>query len=54
LRLRHSFFYADVPNCGGTTVYESDTIGDGCFDDDEERAFHLTNAIVAIDAELQK
>jgi hypothetical protein len=54
LRLRHGFFYADVPNCGGTTVYESDTIGDGCFDDDEERAFHLTNAIVAIDAELQK
>lgn len=47
LRLRHGYFRADVPECGGETVYEADTKGDGMFDDDE-RMPQLTAAIAAI------
>ncbi len=47
LRLRHGFFRADVPDCGGHTVYETSTKGDGSFDDDE-RMTELTNAVRAI------
>lgn len=43
LRLRHGYFRADYPACGGKTVYEADTEGDGVFDDDE-RMTHLTAA----------
>jgi len=49
LRLRHGYFRADVPVCGGETVYESNPKGDGIFDDDEREA-ELTNAVTAIDA----
>lgn len=49
LRLRHGFFRADLDDCGGETVYESQTRGDGVFDDDE-RMPELTAAIAAIDA----
>lgn len=48
LRLRHGQFRADVPECGGETVYTAYTNGDGLFDDDE-RTLHLTKAIEAID-----
>jgi hypothetical protein len=51
LRLRHGHFYAQVP-FGGKVVYEADTKGDGVFDDDE-RSFHLGNAIRAILEELK-
>lgn len=47
LRLRHGYFRADVPECGGETVYEADTRGDGMFDEDE-RMPQLTAAITAI------
>ena len=47
LRLRHGYFRADVPYCGGETVYESQPRGDGIFDEDE-RIPELTNAIKAI------
>lgn len=47
LRLRHGYFRADVPDCGGDTVYESQPKGDGMFEDDE-RMQELTNAIEAI------
>jgi hypothetical protein len=47
LRLRHGHFRADYPYCGGDTVYEDDTRGDGIFDDDE-RMPQLTNAIAAL------
>lgn len=47
LRLRHGWFRADVPTCGGETVYESNPNGDGIFDDDE-RVPELTKAIAAI------
>lgn len=47
LRLRHGYFRADVPHCGGETVYTTNTRGDGIFDDDE-RIPELTNAIKAI------
>lgn len=47
LRLRHGYFRADVPDCGGETVYESETLGDGIFDE-EERMPELTAAIAAI------
>lgn len=48
LRLRHGYFRADVPCCGGETVYTTNTKGDGIFDEDE-RIPELTNAIKAID-----
>jgi hypothetical protein len=48
LRLRHGYFRADVPDCGGDTVYESETRGDGCFIDYEERDEELGKAVAAI------
>ena len=47
LRLRHGHFRADYPDCGGESVYETDTKGDGCFENDE-RMEHLTNAVRAL------
>lgn len=44
LRLRHGYFRVDYPNCGGDTIYEVNTVGDGCFNDDTERMFHLSKA----------
>jgi hypothetical protein len=52
LRLRHGYFRADVPDCGGETVYESDTVGDGVFDENE-RLPELTKAVAAIKAAQQ-
>jgi hypothetical protein len=48
LRLRHGWFRADAPKCGGETVYEAYPIGDGCFDNDDERIEYLTKAVRAI------
>lgn len=45
--MRHGYFRADVPECGGKTVYESYPKGDGMFEDDE-RQQELTNAVLAI------
>jgi len=53
LRLRHGYFRADVPDCGGETVYESNPKGDGVFDDDE-RMQELTNAVHAIKDAIMK
>lgn len=47
LRLRHGYFRADYPDHGGETVYESDTNGDGIFDEDE-RLPELKAAIAAL------
>lgn len=47
LRLRHGYFRADCPDCGGETVYESQPQGDGIFDDNE-RMPELVNAVKAI------
>ena len=47
LRLRHGHFRVDCPDCGGKTVYETDTKGDGIFDNDE-RMPQLTKAVAAI------
>lgn len=44
LRLRHGYFRVDYPNCGGETVYEVNTVGDGRFHDEDERSLHLTRA----------
>lgn len=52
LRLRHGHFRADYPDCGGETVYESDTKGDGVFDD-EERMVEIKKAIAAIKAKME-
>jgi hypothetical protein len=41
VRLRHGELRCDYPDYGGETIYEVDPIGDGCFDSDEERDFHL-------------
>lgn len=47
LRLRHGTFRADVPDCGGDTVYVSNTKGDGIFLE-EERMEELGRAVAAI------
>lgn len=47
LRLRHGSFRADVPDCGGDTVYTANPEGDGIFEDDERQKF-LTEAILAV------
>lgn len=44
LRLRHGRFRADVPDCGGETVYEANPKGDGTFGD-EERVSFLAKAV---------
>lgn len=41
LRLRHGYFSAEVPNCGGELVYEALPKGDGWFCDDERERFLL-------------
>jgi hypothetical protein len=46
LRLRHGYFRADLDHCGGETVYEADTRGDGIFDEEER----MPELIAAIDA----
>lgn len=51
LRLRHGHFRVEFPECGGETVYESDTIGDGIFDD-SERELHIRRAVDAIAEKL--
>jgi hypothetical protein len=47
LRLRHGHFRCDYPDCGGDTIYQSDTKGDGIFDDDE-RMPELKRTVAAI------
>jgi hypothetical protein len=47
LRLRHGWFRADVPCCGGETVYEAEPNGDGIFDEDE-RYGYLSEAVAEI------
>jgi hypothetical protein len=51
LRLRHGYFRVDYPDCGGKTIYEAETNGDGIFESDE-REFHLNKAKEAIIQEL--
>jgi hypothetical protein len=53
LRLRHGWFRADAPCCGGETVYEANPHGDGMFDEDE-RMGYLTDAITAIQERRQQ
>lgn len=43
VRLRHGSLRADVPRCGGQTVYSTiDVDGDGCFNSYDEMLRHLT------------
>lgn len=53
LRLRHGYFRADYPDCGGETVYHANTIGDGIFDD-SERMLHITAALSAIQVKIDE
>lgn len=47
LRLRHGYFYAAVPDCGGEVVYAAHPKGDGIFEW-EEREEYLQKALDAI------
>ncbi len=47
LRLRHGTFRADYPDCGGITVYETTTLGDGVFEP-LEREPHMLLAVMAL------
>lgn len=53
LRLRYGRFRADVPDCGGETVYSANPDGDGMFED-YERKYYLTKAIIAVDSYLEE
>jgi hypothetical protein len=53
LRLRHGKFRADYPCCGGETVYESSTKGDGIFNP-EERMTELTRAVEALNKKINE
>jgi hypothetical protein len=52
VRLRHGELRCDYPNCGGETIYEVDSIGDGCFDTNEERDYHLAEIVRCIKEKL--
>lgn len=52
LRLRHGYFRADFPDCGGKTVYTANPNGDGMFDYDE-REYYINEALKAIAKELE-
>jgi hypothetical protein len=56
LRLRFGHFYAQCP-FGGEVVYEA-TIGDGqwdgCFDDEDQRRYHLKRAEKAIEDWMER
>ncbi|MDO5786039.1 MAG: hypothetical protein Q4P20_13375, partial [Eubacteriales bacterium] len=41
LRLRHGHFTVQCPDVGGRLVYSANVDGDGCFDNEHEREFHL-------------
>ena len=47
LRLRHGYFYAAVPDCGGEVVYEAHPKGDGIFEW-KEREEYLRLALNAV------
>lgn len=55
LRLRHGYFRADYPDCGGSAVYRHafDDDWKGLFDSDEEREFFLTEAVEALHNQVQ-
>jgi hypothetical protein len=53
LRLRRGYFRADVPDCGGETVYEAKPRGDGVFEADE-RERYLSEAVAAIKAHIDQ
>lgn len=53
LRLRHGLFRADYPECGGETVYDTETNGDGMFDDDE-RMPQLKKAVAALQEAIKR
>jgi hypothetical protein len=48
VRLRHGELRCDYPRCGGETIYEVEPAGDGCFDSDEERNYHLEKIVRCI------
>lgn len=54
MRLRHGYFYASMYECDGHIVYEADTVGTNMFEDNNERAYHIDRAILAIDEFLDR
>jgi hypothetical protein len=48
VRLRHGELRCDYPDCGSELIYEADPVGDGCFDSDEERDYHLEKIALCI------
>jgi hypothetical protein len=52
LRLRHGYFTVSCPDVNGTEVHFDMSCGYNSFMDDE-RDFHLTNAVKAIDRYLR-
>jgi len=54
VRLRHGQLYASIPRCGDKIVYVVDFLGDpwkGCFDGEDERAFHLYEITQVVERE---
>jgi len=54
VRLRHGFFRVDYPSCMGEAVYEKEFDDSrGYFEDDGERAEHLTTGLNALKARIK-
>ena len=53
LSLRHGYFYADYPDCGGERIYDAHPDGDGVFSG-YERESYLTEAVNALLREHKK
>ena len=48
LGLRHGYFKAVYPDHNGEVVYDANPVGEGAFASEEEREFHLRNAVNAL------
>lgn len=53
-RLRHGYFSVSCPDCGDDLVYEAHPEGDGIFATEDERTFHLLEALKAVEAYYNK
>jgi hypothetical protein len=54
IRLRHGELRVDYPDCGEGTIYYADTIGDGCFKDEDERLKHFKRLFSILRKKVRK
>ena len=54
VRLRFGNLYAKCPDYGDHEIYQANPNGSGCFANDEERQYHLSNIAKAISSYYQR